>query len=452
MEDLSRVSEIQLYSFWKNLSTGLLAIIGIMTFSRVLPFYASPVVSLLAAAFLYTILFNSRRTDTGECTLVTYSIFISIVNYSVASIILSLLDLWHLGNLPHEFSFFCDPYLPSLVLHPCCFLTLSWIYIRRKNIKVCRECRLRQEGIYERGKAGAIFKHESYFQLRNLIALFAILTVVVWSYYLFVYIAIDTNARDWYVFAWITVLAFIIDEVYFIYRYYNLYLDLKENNEIISPDEIQNMTAKTYLRFYVISGNMVYLDPHSIDRNEAYKEVIDTPFVTKRSVNGIPLPEVKSIIKRFTGVDDGELRFFYGRRTNSHGNVSVLRYFYFLKDDPGLYTEMPTAGEWMDFEVVKRIYTRTPGKMANMALADLSRLATIILTEKIFDENGRRKNRIKSYRTTFTLRDVQRSQLDFQDDKWIRVSMFNSDQPFFAIKRLFKGKQRTQGNPLKQDY
>lgn len=105
---------------------------------------------------------------------------------------------------------------------------------------------------------------------------------------------------------------------------------------------------------------------------------------------------------------------------------------------------MPVDGEWVDFEDVKRFYTHTPGKFAPMAVGDISRLATIILTEKMYDENGRRKVRLKSYSPTFTLEDVRNSALDFQDDKWIKISMFNSDTPFYRVKKLFRGKPKVR--------
>ncbi len=52
MEDLGKVNSMQLYNLWKNLTVGLITVIAMMTFSKLLPFFLSPVVSLLCAAFL----------------------------------------------------------------------------------------------------------------------------------------------------------------------------------------------------------------------------------------------------------------------------------------------------------------------------------------------------------------------------------------------------------------
>lgn len=292
--------------------------------------------------------------------------------------------------------------------------------------------------------------HESHFQLRNLTIVFGVLTAVVWIYYCVFYVNINLNARDWYIFTWLTIIFFILDELYFISRYYNLYLDLKENDEIITPEELQDMTAKTYLRFYVICGNNIYVDAHAIDPKTPYKEIIDTPFFTKRSVNGISVDEVRRIIRKMTG-KDGELRFFYGRKSSDLKNHSILRYFYFLDGTIEDNTPLNTDGEWMDYEKIKYLYSNNPGRLAEISVADTTRLATIILTEKIFDENGYRKSKIKFYNPSFNLIDVRKSNLDFQDDKWVNISLFNSDTPFYSIKRKWRqmfGNSKRKTNSL----
>lgn len=442
MDDLRRVNSLQLYAFWKSLSIGLLVIIALIAVSHALPFYAAPILSLLAVAFFYAMIYTQRVSGDGQCNVVIYALLNSTIAYTFITIILNILDIWHVVVLPREILFMNDPYIPSLLMNPIACVSMFVVYLRRNKLYLCSKCKLKANGLYQNGRTGSIFRYESAYQLKNLTVLFGVLSVLIWTYYLCIYNKLSVNQRDWYIFTWITIIAFVMDEVYFVYRYYNLYLDLKENDEIISQDELNDMTAKTYLRYYVICDNYVYLDPHTIDPAVDYREVIDTPFVTKRSVNGIPLPEVRTIIKRLTDVGDGDLRFYYGRKTPDLKNHSVLRYFYFLPGKPEDYKDMPVKGEWMDFEDVKRIYTRTPGRFSAMAVGDLSRLATIILTEKIFNENGKRKTKIKSYNPSFNLIDVKNSQLDFQDDKWVKISMFNSDTPFYSIKKLFKAKAK----------
>lgn len=439
MDDLKKVNSLQLYSFWKNLSVSLLVLIACMAFSHLLPFFMAPVVGLVAAAVLYTMLYNARSKESSDCMLIPYVFFFCLIVYSFLTISVNVAFAWGIVRLPSEFIFFNDPYLPSLWLNPVCFVTLLVMYLRRYRLRLCTECRINHGDSLERGSLGSIFSSETHFQLRNLVGLFGVLSAIVWGYYLFEYRSgFVINGKDWYIFLWTTIIAIVIDEVYFIIRYFNLYLDLKENNEIITPEELRDMTAKTYLRFYVICGDKMYVDKNAIDPRAPYMGVIDTPFFTKRSVNGITLDEVRRIICRMTGNREGELRFFFGRKNPDLTKHSVLRYFYFLDGEEEDYADMNVTGEWMDFEHIKALYSHTPGKLATMFVSDITRLATIILTEKTFNEKGYRKLKLKSYSPTFNLPEVRRSELDFQDDKWIKISLFNSDTPMYGLKRWLR--------------
>ena len=437
MDDLEKVTSYQLYKLWRNLTIGMAAVIVMMSMSKLLPYFLSPVVSLLCAAGLYTFIYDNKVKNETSCMMVPFGMLYALVGYSFVTIVLNVLYAWGLKTLPSEFVFFTNPFVPSLIMNPVCFLTFLFLTLGRKRISICRECRLRGGELSERGTMRHLLNHETHFQLRNLTLMFGILTVMVWAYYLVFYVNINLNARDWYVFTWLTIIFFVLDELYFGARYYNLYLDLKENDEVISQDELRDMTAKTYVRFYVICGNSMYVDTHVIDPRTPYKEVIDTPFTTKRTMNGITIDEVKRTIKKMTGVD-GELRFFFGRKVAEFTNYSVLRYFYFLDGQPSDYPQLNTEGEWMDFDKLKYLYSNNPGKMSDLTVTDTTRLATIMLTHKTFDENGYRRSRIKMYNPSFNLIEVRNSNLDFQDDKWIKISMFNSDTPLYTFKKKWR--------------
>lgn len=432
---------MQLYTFWKYLSIGLLTLVGVISFSVLLPYYFSPIVALIAAAYLYTVLYNNKISNSGTCMIVIYAFFICLISYSFLSLIINILYIWGLIRLPAELTFFSKPYIPSLWLCPISFITMIIIYTRRRKLGICLNCRINTSGYGERGKTGNIFNYESEFQLKNLIVVFGILSVLTWGYYLLIYIDTDINGRDWYVFVGLNIITFILDELYFIFRYYNLYLDLKDNDEIITERELNEMSSRTYLRFYVICGNDIYIDSSVLaESNLSYRTVIDTPFVTKRSVTGITTSEVSSIIKKMTGQPDGELKFFFGKRNPDITKHSILRYFYFInREEEEACPEMNVNGEWMDFEKIKHIYSYKPGEMAPMFVSDLTRLATMVLTQKTFDESGFRKHKIKAYKPSFNLIEVRTGNFELQDEKWIRISMFNSDTRFYRLKRWFRG-------------
>lgn len=436
MKELEKVNESQLFSFWKNFSVGLLVIIGTLLLSKVFPFYFSPIISLVAAAFLYTMLHNNKVSNKSTCMVVPYSMFYCIVVYAFFSIVLNVLDIWNIVLIPKELSFFNEPYMPVLMLDPVCFLVLVVFYIRRNKLSICIDCKIYKGLTIERGKLGEILNAESRLQLINLIWVFAALSVIVWVYFAVWYYSNSlVNDRDWYVFLWVNIIAFALDEIYFASRYYNIYLDLKENGEIITEAELNDMTTMTYLRFFVVCGNKVFMNKNVPDTIRRNHRVIDTPFVTKRNVSGITAAEVHGIIRDITGVSNGELRFFYGRKSLDIEKHCVLRYFYFLDGSPEDYTDIDAEGEWIDFDFMKVVYNKRPDAMSLTLLTDISRMVTVILTQKLFDENGNRKIKIKSYHPSFDLVEVRSKKYDFQDDKWLRIALHNSDTRGFRFRR-----------------
>lgn len=438
MEDIRKVNSMQLYFLWRNFAIGLLCMAATLAGTHMLPFYMAPVVSLVICGILFAMIMSNQTSDHPGCTLVILTMLYSILGYTFASIILVVLHIWGI-DVRHELVFFNEPYMPSLILLPISCVVSLFVLMFKNYLPICRQCQLRNGLERERGQFGYITDHETTLQLRNLVALFGILSLVIWWYYFKVYVDVNQNGRDWYVFVWIVILGILLDEMYFMMRYYNLYLDLQEHNEIVTPDELRDMAAKTYLRYYVICGEYMYVDRNSFDRLNQVGGKLDTPFVSKRTVNGIPMAEVKTIVEKMTGQKGGELRFYFGRHLPGIEKHSVLRYFYFLNGSIDDYKDMGLPGEWVHFDEIKKIYSDHPLTISSNALTDISRLLTIILTERIYDEDGQRKNRIKSYRQNLTLADVRNTNLDLQDDKWIHISMFNSDTRFFRFKRWWRG-------------
>lgn len=438
MEDLRKINSMQLYYLWRNLALSLLCVGVVMGGAHILPYFMAPALSLFLCGVLYTMIWNNNISVNNSCMVIVETMLYSLLGYTFMSILFVVIEILGLYDFPKEIIFFNDPYLPSLLLLPTTLVVSLFALIFKKSMPAYKQFRSQYGGVKEKGYFGLISNRETDFQLKNMVGLFAVLTAIIWYYYLNVYVSINQNARDWYVFLWIVVISVILDEVFFMMRYYNLFLDLQEHNEIITPEELRDVTAHTYLRFYVICGEYVYIDRDAFDRLNQKEGVYDTPFITKRTVNGIPTSEVRNIVERMTGVNGGELRFFFGRHLAGVDKHSLLRYFYFLDGDISEYSDMKEKGEWVHFNDIKKVYNVDPLHIATNALNDLSRLSTIILTERTYDEDGNRKNKIKSYKGNLTLADVRRCKLDLQDDKWLRIADFNSDTKFFKLKKFLR--------------
>lgn len=439
MQDLGKIDNKLLFSLLKFFMIGLGAISVPLVLSRVLPFYFAPVLGLLVAMAMYTLLYNNRVTHSLACALIPYAVFYCLISYSLLIIVTNLLYISNVIELPKEMSFFDDPFLPTLFMDPVCFVTFLIIYLKNGRVSICQDCRIHKGPALERGKLGEILTSESRRQILNLTVLFGLMTVVDWVYFFLLYDrAALLNNRDIYIFIWFNLIAFALDIGYYGMRYYNIYLDLKDNGAIINEEEIEDMSAKTYLRFYVICGNHIYVNAKTMDYDRTDRDVIDSPFVIRRNVNGCTTEQVRQMAEMLTGNHKGELRFFFGRMLPDLINHRVMRYFYFLDGDDTDLPELPLNGEWMDFEMVKTIYATNPSMLAKVFLSDISRMTTVVLTQKLFNENGYRKIKAKSYQPTYNLPEVREHRYDFQDDKWIRIAMFNSDNKAYALRRWWR--------------
>jgi membrane protein len=438
MHDLEKISSSRLFAFWKDFCIGILVLMGTMLLAQVLPYYFAPIPSLIGAAVLYTMLYNNRLVDNPGCMVMIYALFYCLITYSFATIILNLLYIWGMMELPKELTFIAPPYIPSLLLDPICFVIFGIIMLRLNSLSYCMDCKFKNGLSIDRGKLGQILHRESRVQILNLLCVFGGLSIIVWAYYFTLYDrSADINTRDRYIFFWLNLVIFLLDGMYFAARYYNIYLDQKERGNIITEEELSDMTTKTYLRFYVICGNSIYVNPKTVDPQMPFRNIIDTPFVTKRNVNGISTYEVNDVIHNMVQ-HPGHLKFFYGRRNPDMQKHRLLRYFYFLDGSPEEYPELNISGEWMDFNRIKSIYNSSPTLMAGTFLADMSRMSTVVLTQKIFDDRGFRKIKVKSYQPNYDLNEIRDKDYDFQDDKWIRVAMFNSDTKGFHVRRIWQ--------------
>ena len=69
---------------------------------------------------------------------------------------------------------------------------------------------------------------------------------------------------------------------------------------------------------------------------------------------------------------------------------------------------MRLAGKWMDFSELMGLYNTNPNSISRIFLSDISRMTTIVLTQKIFNEEGVRRIKTKSYRPTYDLVEIQK--------------------------------------------
>ncbi len=436
MQNLRKINSKHLYSFWSNHIISLLTIMIVIVLSKYVPPRITPIIPLLTASIIYIYLNYNWNYNKTNCTLPLYTCFLCLIAFAFIMIISNLLYYFNFIHLNKEFLFLNTQYVPILTFAPVALITTTIIFLRVRKLNICINCKIKQGSIFERGKIGVIMRRQSLSQLKNYIVIFAILSIITLTYYFFFYVDININQRDRYIFVWVVIITFLIDIIYYLIRYYNIYTALKENDEIIEEAEIESLSTKTYLRFYVICNNYLYIIPQS--DNEANLSKIDTPFFIKNEFNSVNDTMALNMIKKASGINDGELKFFYGRADHNIEKYHIIRYFYFLNGKIEDYPQLSTPGRWIDYEKIKLIYYNSPNSLNDLFLADTDRVATILISMKKYDKEGNHRSRIINYTPSFNLIDIRKMNADFQDDMWIKIAIFNADSKFFKIKKRLK--------------
>ncbi|MCM1319209.1 MAG: hypothetical protein NC217_02370 [Muribaculaceae bacterium] len=443
MHELEKVNTQQVFLMWRNVAVPVLTVIFMHVLTNILPSILAPVVSTVTAIVLYYQVISNSYSKEESCAICPYIFFITIVSYTISLIILNILTIWGLLRLPDEFIFFDGQFIMGLVLSPVGLITTFIMYLNRRHLTLCINCKITAGSPSERGRIGNIYNSESNSLMKDIMLMYSILIVINYGYYLYEYIDLNISERDTFVFRSINILIYLFLIAKYAIHYYNLFLDLKESNELLSPDELSALGTRTYVRFYVICGDSLYMSVSNIDNQyDDETDIIDSPFSIRRNASGFQEYELKQFIEEQTGIKGGELRFFYGRKLPDAAGRKVLRYFYFIPGEPEDYPELRIPGSWISSDKLKTIYNNTPDRLTSVCLSDISRLAMITITSKLYKPNGERRNKLTQYRPSFTLREIKTDNLDYQNDKWIRVANFNSDTSFFKVKRWWRRRFR----------
>lgn len=441
MRDLQKINLVQLYLFWKNLSIAMLLLMVLLTVSTWTHSIFSIFTAIICAFIIYVRIYVNKTSHHPTYMLVGYALMISIIAYTVILMTISFMSSWGIIHVGEQLDIFQGPRTISvLVLAPVCFLTLSVCYIRRRSLHRYLDNHFGvRSDVFQKGKLGAILTRESRTQVRNLIMLFGILSVINWVYFLFFFNDASINNKDLYIFFWVNIIGLAVYEIYLLVHNYELDLELKQRGELLTPAEAGSMSPKTYLRFFVICEDKLFVSYDCDDPDFQAHKVLDTPFFTSQTGAMVTEPEARKTIEKESGVENGELRFFCSFSAPGLRQHTVLRYFYFLD---GKCSDYPTLsedkGEWMNMEQLTRINQRRPHALSSYLLADAHRMLTIMRTEKLYDERGFRRYKIKSYVPQLRISDIRNTQIDFQSNKWINIARLNCDKPLFRVRRIMR--------------
>lgn len=324
-------------------------------------------------------------------------------------------------------------FITVLVIAPIMLVISAWVYIRRDKLRFCTECILTNGKGAERGLLGRLFTQEARYQVRLMLYMSIVITVVTWIYYLTAYININLNSPDFFFFTVFPIVYIGITWVYLGVRYFGLWTYYCQNAEFRQRyDEYRT----TRIRYLIVKGNEIMLgEVDEVDNPEGWNGMIDTPVsIVETFREKLSVERARMMFQRYTDVEAVDVRYMYSDET-LNADSNIFHYIATIHDDIDLEGSL-LHGKWYSLKQVEDMFNN--GELAPLLRAEIVRLWIVAMAWKSYTREGRRLYKIKNYRPAFSIKGVHEWQVDFNDREWINVYNNNEDRPLWRVKRWWR--------------
>lgn len=425
----SNISSCSPYLIWRNYSIGILSLSVVPLLCSLSSVVVYPFVTLAMSLALFAFVRGNRRSRAENCAFWPYMVARVLLLFTFASVALFLLLL---HTVPEYLRLL--PQLSMLPLSVAVILVYCVMKYRSMNNTICVDCILRNGVPYEREALGHIYFSEIIYQLRRVGVAVVSIAVVEWAYFFLMFDAgREFSALDMAVFVYFPLIAATVDCAVLGFRYFVIYVFYRRGEGVRNYDGLAPKNGSKLVRIVVFGLDTVYYQKR--DGTDKY----DTPFefVTSYSENLSTVEAMDYMSERLGALPLNSVRFCYGS-TDPLNKRCIEHYFCFVDGsaDVSRFEESTvTAGRWFDkAELEKSFYA---GNFSKMASSEIHRIYTIMLTSKQYDAKGRRKVGEKGYVPMFTIDELRTAGVDFNDNRWMVLSRFNSDKPLRLFKKMW---------------
>ncbi len=424
-----------IFSLWANWIMGVGSLMAILLISPHIDKEWLPLVVFTLEFFLFALVRHNRVAQLPVCYLIPF-ICTRVLFWS--AVIMVIINLLHVNDFMLEFADEKNvnpeiPFISVLIVAPITFIVTLRAYTRGSKLNFCTDCIFRHGSAAERGFLGNLFSQEGRYQVRMLMMLSLLMSVVVWLYYIIFYINVNLNAPDKFFYVWFPVLLFGFSLVYLGIRYFGLWTYYCQN---VEGSPLRNGST-TLLRYIIFCGDYVFLKKYDPDKDDARagEDKFDTPAKLNVSYRGRMIQyDVESYLKSLSGISDCEIRLMYTNR-NFNADSNIFHYACFI-DNQDIVAQSRLEGNWYTLQQLNHMIDEK--QVAPIIASEFNRMYRIIMAWKTYDRSGRRLYDIKNYKPTFRLRDLKEWDVDLNDTEWLFVSINNQDRPFYRLKRFWR--------------
>lgn len=419
------ISTSTIRGLWDNWAIAFGAIALLMLCSLFLSKTFLPLLSFgLAYGLMAKIKAESGHTKMGACYMMLWAMAIVLFWSGVVMIIINIIHSeWFFGGMYAIEPFNPrHPYICSLIVFPISLFVSIYFLVRGHSLRVCRNCQARFGYYDSKGSVATLYFREARYQLRLLLMLSLVLSIVDWTYYYFFYINVNFNTPDKFYFIVMPVVVYLLSLVYMSVRYMSMTEEMSEKraSKTLRP-------MMTLVRFLILSGDQIFL-------GEDTDNFVDTPakiIVPRREK--MSDDEVRNSFSDIAGIKDFSIRYLYDDSGYLNG-ANVLHYAIFL--DNNETPQLKLDGKWETIDELDR--QLKAGKLAPQMVSEINRIYHVTMAWKTYDRQGRRLYPIKHYHPTFRLRDFKNWDVDYGDMHWLDIATNNEDRPFFRLRRFWR--------------
>lgn len=392
--------------------------LGLFVSKKWLPFFV-----LALSVFVVVLAKYSYRRKTPSCyripAVATHILFLSALIMIVINLIGVKWEPQWVKSQPYNELI---PYVSTLIVYPVTFFASLWYLFIGHRAIACVHCQIRHGSHTERGLIAKLFEQESRLQLKVLLVLSAIISIVEWVYYFLFYINVNYNSPDIFFFFITPTVVTILSIGYFYTRYMGMWRHYCHN-----PAMVAVHGHSTAVRFIVIVNDHLLLDHYN-------PVIVDTPvkcflpFTTE-----VSLQRAREIFTEITGVKAQHLAAAY----ESEDTATLANAFHFL-----CFFDSVSELKGSIIPAQLYSYTRVTKMIRQHVLApelrsELERIYTVSMAWRTYHPDGRRIYPVKHYRPSFRFRDIRNYKVDYNDRRWLAVTATNEDKPFFRIRRFW---------------
>ena len=382
-----------------------------------------------------------------KTTVVIASIVVGIIGIKLASFftrlhkgcgIIGWVTSWSLllgGVLWGVLFLLKKPYIPMILLEAPCIALLFWLLQKRYiRSSFCDQCLRQRGGLRERQLLGDYSRYETYYIARLTRIGAELVSVLVWVLFLW---GTDIQSRTgryfYFYFPAALGMAIILFETarrWIILQIIDSHEKKREHqNRRDTPDQPTHTIKNTsVVRIIVIGQEKMYLIENPGNKNEPISgSGLDVPlhhhieYCTTQKEEG---QIARQIVRQELHIADPDLRCLNSITSEDEAR-RVGHYILFLPEAE-LASVDRYPGRWYTVEEITRLFHT--GKLYPLFKEIYARFYTVVDTARTYHRNGQRRFAIRGYKPAFTLRHLDRLEIEFNDPVWLYVSRHNEDR------------------------